>query len=184
MSNYKISRRMFLAGSGAVFTLPLLEVMFMKSALSAAASDPRRWITYYFPNGTYNRADKPIWATGDGVINGGNTSLALSPFSNMYGEMTSITNLISDLFWQEANVYMDDHQSGAASWMTFVPSIQSDTNSFDHLLGNYFNKPAIVLSGGPTSVDHDPDSYISYKNGKGDTSAVRSLGGPAASLAD
>src|SRR6185503_1724513 len=99
--NYKISRRAFITSTGAVFTLPLLESMFRHNSLWAAAvADPKRYVLFYFPNGTYNRPDKPIWMTpSDGAITAGNTSPALSPFAANYADITSINYLKNDAWF-------------------------------------------------------------------------------------
>lgn len=168
MSNYKISRRSFLSSSGVVLTLPLLESLFSNQALAQAASDPKRYVAIYFPNGTYNRADKPIWWTPVGTLNSGNASLALSPFSANFGDMVNVNQIRNAAYWKQSEVFGDDHQNAATSWLTCADRITATTTSFEHFLGAAFNKPALVLSGGFTGFDRPFDRYISYKNGVGD----------------
>ncbi|HEY8270252.1 MAG TPA: DUF1552 domain-containing protein [Pseudobdellovibrionaceae bacterium] len=163
MSNFKISRRKFMSSTGMIFTIPLLESLFPLSA--EAANDPRRYVIFYFPNGTYNRSDKPIWATRDGALSSSNTSLALSPFSANYGDMISINYLKNDANFGLA--INDDHARNAAAYLTCASSLSSSMISFENVLADKFGKAALVLSGGVTSADLPPDSYISYRNGKG-----------------
>lgn len=167
MSNYKISRRTFIASTGAIFTLPLLESMFASQALAAAAADPRRYVMFYFPNGTYNRADKPIWATKVGKLGADNTSLALSPFANYYQDLISINFIKNDPWKSLNNGFNDEHQAAIAAYLTCADSIGSNTNSFEHVLAAKLGKPAFVLSGGATNADKPADRYVSYQNGKG-----------------
>jgi hypothetical protein len=169
MSNYKISRRTFVTSAGAVFTLPLLEALFPFSKLAqAAAADPTRYVLFYMPNGTYNRADKPIWATRPGAIGSGNTSLALSPFAANYGDMTNINNLANDVWSSNklsAAIGGDEHRQQMAAYLTCSDAVSSMT-SFENVLATAQGKPAFVLSGGVTTVDNYYDGFISYQNGK------------------
>lgn len=168
MSNYKISRRKFITSSGVVFTLPLLESLFpFSKALAQAANDPRRFVVFYFPNGTYNRPTKPIWATKPGDLNASNTSLALSPFANYYGEIISLNYLKNDAWGSLDKTYKDEHSSQAAAFLTCADSINSTTTTIEHAIADKVGKPAFVLSGGVTNADRTPDNYISYRNGKG-----------------
>jgi hypothetical protein len=165
MSSYKLTRRNFLTSSGAVFVLPLLQSMFPRNA--EAAADPRRWICYYFCNGTYNQPDKPIWYTNQGALSASNTSIALSPYSTMYGQMTHLNGMKMDNYYTAFAQFQDDHQSGCSTWMTFDGTIKSTTNSFDYMIGNAVGKAPLVLSGGTTNADYPADPYLSYSNGKG-----------------
>lgn len=168
MSNYKIARRKFITASGAIFTLPLLESLFpFSKALAQAANDPRRFVLFYFPNGTYNRPDKPIWATQVGALNAGNTSLALSPFSSSYGDLISINKLRNDPWKSLDKIYKDEHASQAAAYFTCATAITSSTTTLEHRIGDKFGKPAFVLCGSTSGANMEPQRYISYRNGKG-----------------
>lgn len=168
MSNYKINRRTFISSTGIIFTLPLLESLFSNQALAQAASDPKRYVAIYFPNGTYNRADKPIWWTPTGALNAGNASLALAPFATNLADMVNVNQMRNAAYWKQAEVFGDDHQNAATSFLTCADRITATTTSFEHVLGAAFNKPALVLSGGTTGYDQPFDRFISYKNGVGD----------------
>lgn len=166
MSNYKLNRRTFITSTGAVFVLPMLESLFpFSNAFAQAASDPKRFVSFYFPNGTYNRADNPIWATPTtGAITAGNTSKAISPFASNYSNITMINN-----YRQSTFVNNDDHANGAMSFLACPPSSDmTGITSFDQLLADRLGKPAWVLTGGVTSADIKPwDEQISYRNGVG-----------------
>lgn len=120
----------------------------------------------YFPNGTYNRADNPIWATpSTGAITASNTSKVLTPFASNYSNMIMINNHRYSEF-----VNNDDHANGAMSFLACPNSTgeMSSITSFDNILADRFKKPTWVLSGGVTSADIKPwDEQISYRNGVG-----------------
>ena len=165
MSNFKISRRHFMTSTGAVFTLPLLESLFpFSKAMAQAASDPKRYVNFYFPNGTHNRAAKSIWWTNPGAISASNTSLAYSPFAANYGDIININrmgNLACD------DISGDDHELCAKAMLTCERFHNSNTISIDQVLADKFGKPALVLSGGVTSSDLVGDRYVSYRGGVG-----------------
>jgi len=167
MSNFRLSRRRFISSSGAVFVLPLLEsVLGLSKAEAAAAADPRRYVLFYFPNGTYNRPDKPIWLTQDGALGASNTSLALTPFAANYADMTAINYLKNDAWYNFSN-YADEHQQQCAAYLTCGDQANLSTlTSFENAIGIANGKPALVLSSGVTNADHPADQYISYLNGQ------------------
>jgi hypothetical protein len=155
-----------------VFILPMFESIFrFSNSLAAAAADPRRYVLFYFPSGTYNRpnqAQAPIWMTPNtGAISAANTSLALSPFAANYADITSINYLKNNSFDTQMDpLYADEHQGQAASYLTCAQASAVGTmTSFENVLAKAFNKPAFVLSGGVTEADHPVDGYISYLNG-------------------
>jgi len=167
VSNYKISRRQFMTASGAIFTLPLLESLFTNKALAQAAGDPKRYVLFYWPNGTYNRPDKPIWETRVGDLNAGNTSIALTPFASNYSEIVSINYLNNSAWHAMQKLYNDEHAAQASSYINCSDVMNSTTTSFEHVIADKVGKPALVLSGGVTSADLPADRYISYRNGVG-----------------
>ncbi|MEK7355325.1 MAG: DUF1552 domain-containing protein, partial [Bdellovibrionota bacterium] len=167
MSNYKLNRRQFITSTGAVFVLPLFESLLpFSKAHAQAATDPSRLVVFYFPNGTYNRADNPIWATPTtGALSATNTSKAISPFATNYSNMIMINQ-----YRYSTYVNNDDHANGAMSFLACPGSTaeMSAITSFDQVLADKIGKPAWVLSGGATNADIKPwDEQISYRNGVG-----------------
>lgn len=71
MPSPRLDRRRFLRGTGAALALPWLEIMTPRSLRAAArAVPPRRFVTFFQPNGVY---------PGDWNVNGQGRDFALSP---------------------------------------------------------------------------------------------------------
>ncbi len=163
MSNYKVSRRKFITSSGTVFTLPLLSsIMPFSKAMAQAVNDPKRYVVFYYPNGTCNRADRNIWLTNPGTLTSANANLAYHPFSANYGDLININYLVNSA---TDNVGGDDHELNAKAYLTCE---RAPTTSFENMLGDRWGKAALVLSGGVTNADLPADKFFSYRNGVGD----------------
>jgi hypothetical protein len=89
MSNFTLSRRRLLAGSGAFLTLPLLEALVPSRALANGTSDPRRLVMIHWPNGTMTRDNNLTWFSApDGALTAANAPIPLQPFGSNLGDLT------------------------------------------------------------------------------------------------
>jgi hypothetical protein len=167
MGNYKISRRNFISSAGTVFVLPLLESLIpFSTAFAQVAADPRRWVVFYMPNGTYNRPDKPLWVPPSvAPLSGSNTTDVFSPFFANYSQMTAISGLKSKA--RLNTVYGDDHEASLQAYITQQTSINSTVTSYDHLFADKLGKPALNLHGGDYRGDLPGDVCLSFRDGKG-----------------
>jgi hypothetical protein len=164
MSNFKINRRSFITSTGAIFTLPLLESLFpLSRAMAAGANDPKRFVSFYFPSGTYNLPDKPIWAMPAGTLNSGNLSLALSPFASNASEIIGMNNLKLDV-----NVDLpEDHSQQAAAYLTGAKNRTASMISFDQIIADKTGKGALSFGGGITNGESFTEQWgISYRDNK------------------
>jgi hypothetical protein len=177
VSNYKISRRYFLAGSGAGFLLPLLEsLMPLNKALAASANDPRRYVGIYFPNGTYNRQGDAVWYPPTGLMQSGNLPPVLQPFSANIGDFSVLKSIGN--YAQNQMSGHGGHVSACISHFTGEvvndmanTSCQVKGSSFDQIVANVTGKKSLNLI--PGLINAYPDScgfpygyYMSYNNGK------------------
>lgn len=184
MSNWKIDRRRFLTGAGAIFALPLLESLFPKRALSAGSSDPRRFVSLYIPNGTYNNIGDAVWYPPAGAMTAGTLPLVLSPFGGNVGDFSVLMHPSCNARnTADANTYTargvgGGHVSAVTTWLsqavyTDPTSSQCSVpgSSFDQLLADQTGKQVLVLSGGtstgsPDGAPFDYSDAISYQNGQ------------------
>ncbi|PWU21795.1 MAG: hypothetical protein C5B49_02045 [Bdellovibrio sp.] len=161
--SYRISRRKFISSTGVVLTLPLLESMFpLSRKLAEAATDPKRYVVYYFPNGTNNRSGEGIWAVPPGPINAATASVALQPFSSLFNQMISFNNLphsrCNFLAYGSDSRFSGDHPGEIAGYLTCAQNTDPTTwLSFEHAIANAAGKPAIVINGG-SGTNQPPDS--------------------------
>lgn len=173
MSNYKFDRRKFITGAGTIFTLPLLEAMFpFSKAFAQAAADPRRYVVFYLPNGTYNREDRPLWTPRVGTISASNTTDVFSPFSAFYGDF-SVVNGMKSVARRSIN-NGDDHEAHAITYLTCASAITSTTSSIDQILSDRLGKKLYHLHGGDFRGDLPADPFVSYRNGQ----MVRGMANP------
>jgi hypothetical protein len=177
-----LDRRRFMTAMGTVFTLPLLESLAPRSA-RAATSDPRRFISMYMPNGTYNNKGDAVWYPPQGPLTQ-NLPLTLAPFASNSGDFSVLMHPscaarnAADSATFAARGVGGGHVSAVTSWLsqavyTNPTSSQCSVpgSSFDQLLADQTSKPVLVLSGGTStgSPDGSPFDYsdaISYQNGK------------------
>jgi hypothetical protein len=171
--SWKIDRRRLLTGAGAIFALPLLESMVAKTAW-AAPSDPRRFVSLYMPNGTYNVKGDAVWYPKAGPLTA-NLPDVLSPFGSHIADFSVLMHPQSsarDSTGQGAHVsavttYLTQRQAtDYGSSQCTVPG-----SSFDQMVADTTQKPLLVLSGGchtdnPDNTPYDYADYISYKNGQ------------------
>jgi hypothetical protein len=184
VSNWKIDRRRFITGAGAVFVLPLLEGLFPRKALSAGNTDPRRFVSLYIPNGTYNNIGDAVWYPPAGQMTAGTLPLVLSPFGANVGDFSVLMHPscaarnAADSATYAARGVGGGHVSAVTTWLsqTVYSSPTSGQcsvagSSFDQLLADNTGKPVLVLSGGtstgsPDGAPFDYSDAISYQNGQ------------------
>ena len=174
MSNWKIDRRRLLTGAGAIFALPLLESVVAKTAWAKGDPDPRRFVSLYMPNGTYNIRGDAVWYPQAGALTG-NLPEVLSPFKDHIGDF-------SVLMHPSCKARDSTGQGGHVSAITTYLSQRVATDfgstqctvpgsSFDQRVADTTQKPLLVLSGGcntdnPDNTPFDYADYISFKNGQ------------------
>ena len=182
MSNFKLTRRHLLTSSGAVFTLPLLEALYSRSA-QAAGGDPRRFVSVYMPNGTYNRLGDAPWYPPVGPMTA-NLPLVLAPFAANKGDFSVLAGVkcaarsLADRAVEAALGKGGGHVSAVTTWLSQVvftnpASTQCSVpgSSFDQLLAQSTQKAALVLCGGMPNTNPDgmPFNYatkVSFDNGR------------------
>lgn len=176
MSNFRLSRRMFVSASGTVLTLPLFESLFGRRALgSLAVADvtPRRYIAFYFPNGTYNRSDQVTWYPPTGPLNASTLPPVLLPFVSVMGDWSIYKNIgtaAADTLSNQAG----QHPGEAVAFLTCAPNM-SPQISFEHMIAAKVGKPAVVIQGNTADQgDHQADNAISFLNGR----QVRGISNP------
>ena len=175
MSNWKIHRRRFLTGVGTVFALPLLESIRDKTAWAAPGDgDPRRFVSMYWPNGTYNVKGDAVWYPPVGPLTN-NLPRVLSPFVANIGDFSVLMHPRSRA---RDTTGVGAHVSAVTTWLTQRHANDYGSSqctvpgdSFDQMIANAANKPNLVLSGGcnsgsPDAAPFNYAEYISYKNGQ------------------
>jgi len=174
MTNYFIHRRRFISAAGGVFTLPLLESLFpFISTAAAAANDPRRYISFYFPNGTYNRSDQVTWYPPSGTLNAATLPPALAPFAAIAGDFSVYKDIGTSAADRLSNAN-GQHAGEPVAFMTCSPNMTPQI-SFEHMIANKYGKAAIVIQGNTADQgDNAADNAISFLAGK----AVRGLSNP------
>jgi len=166
MSNFNLNRRKFISSSGQVFILPLLASFpGIPRVLAATASDPRRFIAFYFPNGTYNRSDQVTWYPPTGALNSANLPPALAPFASIASEMSVYKNISTKAADNLSNTH-GQHPGEAVAFLTCSPNMTPKI-SFEHMIAEKVGKPAIVLQGNTADLGDLPaDNGISFLNGR------------------
>jgi len=174
MTNYRHNRRTFITSVGSMFTLPLLESLWpLTASAQTAANDPRRYICFYFPNGTYNRGDQATWYPPTGTLNAATLPPVLTPFAGLAGDYSIYKNIATQATDQLSNA-VGQHPAAAVAFMTCSPNMNPQI-SFEHMLAAKVGKPALVLQGNTGDQgDSQADNGISFLNGR----VVRGLSNP------
>jgi hypothetical protein len=174
MSNWRIERRRFITGVGAIFTLPLLESLHAKTAWAAADGDPRRFVSLYMPNGTYNLKGDAVWYPPVGPL-GNNLPRVLSPFAANIADFSVLMHPDSRARNQSP---VGAHATAASTYLTQRLATDYGSSqctvpgdSFDQMVANAAKKPNLVISGGcnsgaPDNTPFNYAEYLSYKNGQ------------------
>ena len=174
MSSWKIDRRRLLTGAGAIFALPLLESLESKTAIASGDSDPRRFVSLYMPNGTYNVRGDAVWYPNAGPLTP-NLPDVLSPFGGHVADFSVLMHpgcRARDSTGQAAHVsavttYLS--QRAATDYGSSQCTVPG--NSFDQMIADSTQKPLLVMSGGchtdnPDNTPYDYADYVSYRNGQ------------------
>jgi hypothetical protein len=179
--SHKTLRRNFLTGVGTMFVLPLFEELFERESLAQAAADPRRFVSFYVPNGTYNRPDNATWSAPLGALSAStNFGAALSPFAANFADFSVVNGLPSDTDFRSADGYNPNagHYSPAI-YLTGEtlgtgganPTLATTSHSIDQHIADATKKDSIVLYGGNQYVsDEAPflqnlSRWLSYRKG-------------------
>ena len=142
------TRRFFVSGSGTLLTLPWFESALENiglGGLALADTNPRRFISFYFPNGTYNRADQVTWYPPTGPLTAGTLSPVLAPFGSVMGDLSiyrDIGTRASDNLQNQAG----QHNGASVAFLTCSPNMNPNI-SFEHMIAAKVGKTAIVLQG-------------------------------------
>ncbi len=183
--SWRIDRRSLLTGAGTIFLLPMLERFFTKRALAAGTADPRRFVSLYMPNGTYNVQGDAVWypqglQTGPMSASSFSARSVFAPFTGEVGNFSVLMHPACSARDQAASVVPDGggHVSAVTTFLsqqifTDVNSSQCTVpgSSFDQMVADTLKKPNLVLSGGcndsnPDSVTFNYADYVSYSNGQ------------------
>ncbi len=118
MSNWKLSRRHLLTTTGAALLLPFLESAMGRKA-KAATPDPRRFISLYMPNGTYNKPGNQMWyPTAAGALTAASAPPALSPFASSFGDFSVMMGLTNKTRDSTSAGGTGDHLAGISTYLT------------------------------------------------------------------
>jgi hypothetical protein len=183
--SWTIHRRHLITGAGAVFLLPLLEKFFPKKALAAGNSDPRRFVSLYMPNGTYNVKGDAVWypqnlQTGPLSASSFSQRSVFAPFTSEVGNFSILMHPSCSARDAAASSVPDGggHVSAITTFLsqqifTDVNSTQCTVpgSSFDQMIADTVNKPNLVMSGGcndsnPDGIAFNYADYVSYSNGQ------------------
>ena len=109
----KLSRRSFLAGSGACISLPLLEAMLPSGKMAFAAdASPGRMLIFFTGNGCHMPKFVP-GSEGD-FSNGFRGATSLDPLRDIWQDVTTIKGLHNDPLKGQ----IGDHGKGSGAFMT------------------------------------------------------------------
>ncbi|HEY1695655.1 MAG TPA: DUF1552 domain-containing protein [Polyangiaceae bacterium] len=183
--SWKVQRRHLMTGAGAVFLLPLLEKFFPKEAMAAGTSDPRRFVSLYMPNGTYNVQGDAVWypanlATGPLTTSMFNQRSVFAPFTSELSNFSILMHPQCQARNSAASVVPDGggHVSAVTTFLT--QAVFTDVNStqctvpgssFDQMVADKAGKPNLVLSGGcndanPDGIAFNYADYVSFASGQ------------------
>ena len=109
MKPFRLNRRAFLGGAGAMVSLPLLEAMVPSKAL-AQGNSPTRMLCYYVPNGMHMQSWTPATTGSDYAL-----SKTLMPLSNVKDDVLVLSNLANRPGQPDQ---IGDHASGTGSFIT------------------------------------------------------------------
>lgn len=175
MKNWTINRRRLITGVGTIFTLPMLESLASKTAWAApGAGDPRRFVSMYMPNGTYNVRGDAVWYPAAGPLTT-NLPRVLSPFAGHIGDFSV---LMHPRCKARESTGVGAHVSAVTTYLTQRRAADYGSaqctvpgSSFDQMVADVAQKPNLVISGGcntgaPDNSPFNYAEYISYKNGQ------------------
>ncbi len=106
----RLSRRAFLGGAGAMLALPFLESLIPPRAMAQAMGKPRRFLTFYVPNGIHMAGWTPAAEGRDFEL-----SPILSPLSNVRDKIMVLTGLNNIPARPDGP---GDHASGTGGFLT------------------------------------------------------------------
>ena len=175
MSNWKLNRRHFVTSTGTVFLLPLLESLTRLSAISkamaaAANTDPKRLISIYLPNGTYNLPGDEVWNLGTGTL----TKLQPTRLFNqalllpMLSDISILQHLSQNVRDRVANSggVNGGHSSAVSTWLSQLamgdggnPNCTIPGPSVDTRIAAAQGKAALLMSGGATVGGADQTAF-------------------------
>jgi hypothetical protein len=115
-----ISRRTFLRGAGAAMALPMLEAMGANRALAQNATPPRRFFSFYVPNGIHMPGFTPTTTGAD---------YALTPILQPLAAHKSEILVLSGLDNYAATAQGDgpgDHARGTGCFMTCAHPVKTE----------------------------------------------------------
>jgi hypothetical protein len=183
--SWKIQRRHLLTGAGAIFLLPTLEKFFPRKALAAGTTDPRRFVSLYMPNGTYNVHGDAVWypqglKTGPLSASSFSSRSVFAPFTSELGNFSILMHPACSARDKAASVVPDGggHVSAITTFLsqqvfTDVNSSQCTVpgSSFDQMIADAVKKPNLVMSGGcndanPDGIAFNYADYVSFSNGQ------------------
>jgi hypothetical protein len=188
---FTLSRRAFLVGTGGAFiSLPLLEAMFTRQTLAAAASDPKRFVCMYIPNGTYMTANNGAnWFPGasSAPLVAGALPVTFTPFAANTADFTILRGIANKAVGKSYNNLQasggvgGQHACGISSFLTCgyptdnSPVCTIAVDSFDQIVAqkNSVNggRPLVMCGGaiGDQVADGTAFHYgefLSYRGGK------------------
>ncbi len=179
--SWKIHRRTFLTSAGVVLALPMLESLLPKRALATQPLDPRRFVSLYMPNGTYNNHGDAVWYPPTGPLEAATLPLVLAPFASHIADFSIIKHIgcAARDKTAETEPFGGGHLGAVTTWLaqTVMTDFMSTAcsvpgSSFDQLVADANKMPLLVLSGGArseSSIDSLPfnyTDYVSFKDGK------------------
>lgn len=171
---WKLNRRQMLTAVGTTFTLPLLESLAGKSALAAGEGGPRRFVSMYMPNGTYNVRGDAVWYPPVGPLTR-NLPRVLTPFADRIADFSVLMHPTSRA---RSSTGVGSHVSAVTTYLTQRRAADYNSaqctvpgSSFDQIVADVAKKPNLVMSGGGNSGSPDGASfnyaeYVSYRNGQ------------------
>ncbi len=171
MKRWQISRRGFLAGSGSLIGLPLLEQMMVSGSAFAASPRSPNLIVWHFPTSwTPTAGARLAVGAGSGTMTAAKLGPVFAPFAaaNLLNELTIVTNITNP---GAQDSIAGDHARGVAALLTCMHPVTGMLNvgpSMDivasKILGVGKRIPAMQLGTAGTTQCEDgsypyPDCY-------------------------
>jgi hypothetical protein len=176
MTSWKLSRRAMLRGAGVALALPVLDAMLDDRGLlhgtahAQSAAPPVRVVTFFFPNGTWNKLNYPggvrtlesIWvpsATGTGYP----LPPALMPLAALRDEF----NVVSGLNNVEGNgheIGMPTFANGAAPSGETAGGPSIDQVALDHLGGGTRVSSLVISLSGNCNMNRPRQRALSWRS--------------------
>ncbi len=180
--SWEIRRRHLLTGAGAVLALPFLEsLMAPRRARATTPADPRRFVSLYMPNGTYNIQGDAVWYPPAGPLAAGTLPITLQPFAANIADFSVLMHPACAARDQAASRAPDGggHLGAVTTWLSQAALTDFNANmctvpgsSFDQMYADASGKPLLVTSGGCNNAGSPDQSvfnyadYVSYNNGQ------------------